>query len=404
MEFHAAYVRDITERQRAREEQVKLEHHLQQAQKLEAIGTLAGGIAHDFNNMLGVILGYAELLKRRLSHDPENVRDLGEIEQAALRSRDITRQLLAFSRKQTIVPVSLNLNEQIATTLKMLGRLIGVHIALDFRGEKDLWNNRLDPSQLDQILINLAVNARDAMPDGGKLTITTANVVIDENYAAARSDATPGQFVRLTVQDTGVGMDADTLSRVFEPFFTTKEVGKGTGLGLATIYGIIKQNSGFAEISSVPGQGSAFHIYFPRDTRRDELIESVHMTPDDVASARILLVEDHDMVRGMTARMLESLGHRVVSMSGPLAALNWCESQKGVVDLLLTDIMMPEMGGVELSQMIKNLNPDIRVLMMSGYAPALGGQDGAVPEGMNFIQKPFSKSDLARKVDDILKS
>jgi len=403
-EFHAAFVRDISERKTAREEQAKLEDQLNQAQKLEAIGTLAGGIAHDFNNMLSVIIGYSELLENKISPENTAIKDLMEIKRAAFRSRDIIRQLLTFSRKQVIAPISLNINHQIDHTLKILGRLIGENIELQFRAKEDLWNINLDPSQLDQILINLAVNARDALPDkGGKLRITTSNVILDETARPFNIDSSPGDYVLLAVSDNGTGMDEETLSHVFEPFFTTKETGKGTGLGLATIYGIIKQNNGFIDIHSEPDRGSTFNIYFPRLVNEEEKAEIAKPVPMISGQGTILLVEDDDMVRKVTTKMIEAIGYTVLAASNPLAAILFCETKDVSIDLLLTDVVMPKMTGIELSVKIKALRPKIKVLFMSGYSSKITSKNGRLSKDTHFIEKPFSKNELALKIHGILK-
>nr|WP_320017532.1 ATP-binding protein [uncultured Desulfobacter sp.] len=353
--------------------------------------------------MLSVILGYSELLKTTISEDSDSMKDLMQIENAALRSKDITGQLLAFSRKQVIAPVSLDINNHIENTLKMLGRLIGEQIEIEFNAEKEIWKILLDPSQLDQILINLAVNARDAMPNGGQLKISTANRVFDDSTMAPTKHYSPGHYVLLTVQDNGTGMDQETLSHMFEPFFTTKELGKGTGLGLATIYGIIKQNNGIIDIQSEIDQGSSFKIYFPMfkgERKKDAFADHVAMNP---GTEKILLVEDDDMVRNMISKMLEAIGYTVMAVSNPLAALSFCQTNDITIDLLFTDVVMPKMNGKELSYKIKNLKPGIKVLFMSGYSPEISSRGGTLPKGVHFIEKPFSQKDLALKIEGVLK-
>lgn len=401
-EFHAAFVNDITELVNARKGQKSIEEQLQQTQKLEAIGTLAGGIAHDFNNMLSVILGYSELLKSTITDDNDSMKSLIEIEKAALRSRDITRQLLAFSRKQVITPVILDINHQISDTFKMLERLIGEQIILEFNPQKEVLKTKLDPSQFDQILINLAVNARDAMPEGGKLTISTSNKVLGRSYPQLGKDSSPEQYVLLSVTDNGVGMDRETISHIFEPFFTTKELGKGTGLGLATTYGIIKQNDGIIDIQSSIGKGSTFNIFFPvckDDGKNTDITDTLSISSGE---GRILLVEDDEMVRKITSKILESLGYTVLSVSNPLAAISFCSTNDIFLDLLLTDIVMPKMDGMVLSDKIKDLKPGIKVLFMSGYSQELSNKKGITPKSMHFIEKPFSKNDIALKIEGIL--
>ena len=401
--FHIAFVRDITERKREEEEKAKLESQLIQAQKMESVGRLAGGVAHDFNNMLSVILGYAELINSQLSNDDPLRAHLSEIEKAAKRSRDTTRQLLAFSRKQIISPRPMNLNDLIMETQKALARLIGEHIDLRFYPEKEPCHISFDPSQIDQILINLAVNARDAMPNGGKLTVETKNVHLDEGYCRKHPGAIPGSYVMLSVSDDGLGMDKKTLSHVFEPFFTTKEVGKGTGLGLATVYGIVKQNGGFIYVYSEPGQGSTFKIYLPGSMKEDEFTGEVDETPFvHHVTGTILLVEDDDMVRRMTEAMLNAIGYTVLVAETPLDAQSISEKEEAPIDLLITDVVMPGMSGPELSDKVKVARPGIKVLFMSGYTSNVIADQGILGEGVHFIQKPFGKNDLARKIHEVI--
>ena len=401
-ELHVAFVRDITERKRAEEEKARLESQLIQAQKMESVGRLAGGVAHDFNNMLGVIVGYAELIKSELADDDPLFKDVLEIEKAANHSRDVTRQLLAFSRKQLIEPRPLDLNDLIKNTKKTLSRLIGEDIKLCFNPGEDLWKINFDPSQVDQILINLAVNSRDAMLNGGKLTIETANVQLNEDYCREHLAETPGDYVMLSVKDSGVGMDRETLSHAFEPFFTTKEVGKGTGLGLATIYGIIKQNGGSIHVTSEPGRGTAFKIYIPRKMQEDEIAATAEDSLVISGSETILLVEDEDMVRDMTTAMLEKIGYSVRVAETPQEALLFCENNDIPIDLLITDVVMPEMNGTELRDRIKAIRPGIKVLFMSGYTSNVIGHHGVLDKGVHFVQKPFGLKGLARKVRDAI--
>jgi len=394
---------DITERKRAEEEKAKLESQLLQAQKMESIGRLAGGVAHDFNNMLSVILGYAALMKSRLPAGDPLMNHVLEIEKAGIHSRDITSQLLAFSRKQIIAPRPVNLNDLITATRTTIARLIGEDIDLHFFPEKDIGKIKIDPSQVDQIVMNLAVNARDAMPGGGKLTIETETVHLDEAYCRQHLGSTPGQYVLLAVSDNGVGMDTDTLSHVFEPFFTTKEVGKGTGLGLATVYGIVRQNGGFINIYSEPGKGTMFKIYFPRIMEEEIMeLEKAVETPFSSGTGTILLVEDDAMVRGMAAALLEEIGYNVLIAKTPMEALSICEKRDTSIDLLLTDVVMPEMKGTELRDRINAIRPGIKVLFMSGYTSNVIVHHGVLEEGVRFIHKPFSMQDLAAKVRDAI--
>ena len=389
--FSFSFTRDITRRK-------QMEEQLIQAQKMDAIGQLAGGVAHDFNNMLIVILGYAEMLKAQLPHHAPSLKGILEIEKAATRSRDITRQLLAFSRKQLIAPKLLHLNELITHTQTTLASLIGEDIELRFYPGQDLWPIKFDPAQIDQILINLAVNARDALPDGGDLTIETENISLDETYCQNHHEINPGYYVRLAVSDNGVGMDQETLSHIFEPFFTTKGVGEGTGLGLATIYGIIKQNDSAITVYSEPGQGTTFKIYIPKVVGDVEVVVKTEEVVEDVATETILLVEDDEMVREMTMTMLETLGYKVLVAETPADAVSTCEKQDIAIDLLLTDVVMPGMKGPELRNKINAIRPGIKTLFMSGYTANIIAQHGVLDEEIFFIQKPFSLKLLQKKV------
>jgi two-component system cell cycle sensor histidine kinase/response regulator CckA len=389
-------VQDVSDRK-------QLEEQLLQSQKIEAVGKLAGGVAHDFNNMLGVILGYTELIKSRLSSGDALLKEVAEIEKAAAHSRDVTRQLLAFSRKQIIAPKTLNLNKLIADTKITLSRLIGENIDLRFFPEEDLWKIRFDPSQIEQILVNLAVNAHDAMPAGGKLTIETANIVLKEEYCRVHVGFRPGDYILLVVSDNGAGMDKETLSHIFEPFFTTKEVDKGTGLGLPTVYGIVKQNGGSVNVYSEAGRGTTFKIYIPRIMEERETTKAASEAPLASGSGTILLVEDDDMVRKMTSAMLQELGYTVVIAATPSEAVSLCEGGDTPVDLLLTDVVMPELSGIALQDKIEKIRPEIKVLFMSGYTANVIVHHGVLDKGVSFIQKPFCMNDLARKIRDVLK-
>jgi len=396
--------RDIRERRRTEQEKTRLESQLLQAQKLELVGRLAGGVAHDFNNMLSVILGYAELIKQGLPEGNPLSRDADEIQRAAIRSRDITRQLLAFSRQQIIEPRPVDLNDLVKDTQKTLARLIGEDIELCFYPGKDLWTVRFDSSHFDQILINLAVNARDAMPDGGKLIIETSNVILDLPYCCDHAGFVPGDYVLLVVSDSGMGMDKETLSHVFEPFFTTKEVDKGTGLGLATVYGIVTQNRGFINVYSEPGRGTAFKIYFPRIAAgEDEKKEKIRETEADSDTGAILLVEDDEMVRSVATALLKEIGYTVLAGKTPLEALSLLETSDMPVDLILTDVVMPGMKGTELRDRAKLTRPGIKVLFMSGYTTNVIVHHGILEEGVHFIQKPFSLESLAQKVREAMR-
>ncbi len=396
-------VHDVTQRKLDEKNRAQLEEQLRQSAKMEAVGRLAGGVAHDFNNMLSVILGYLGFLKEDFSANSEVMHSLTEIEKAAIRSKDITRQLLSFSRKQTIAPKPVDVNEAITETQKNLGRLMGEDIEFIFRPGANLGKILIDPSQIDQVLMNLAVNSRDAMPNGGKFIIETENRLLDAEYQRAHLEATPGPYVMLTVSDTGVGMDQDTTNHIFEPFFTTKEVGKGTGLGLATVFGIVQQNKGFINVYSEPGQGTTFRIYLP------QLVEDATAGPaeeeqEPVTKGRgtILLVEDEEQVRIMTKRMLEGLGYNIVAAASPQEALSLCRAMTTAPDLLLTDVIMPGMSGRKLCDTLTAKWPTITTIFMSGYTADLLTPHQVLATGSHFLQKPFIRKELARKIKEAM--
>ena len=380
-----------------------VEAQLRQSQKMESIGQLAGGVAHDFNNMLSVILGYAQLCQLEVPEGEALGQYLQEISKAGERSRDMVRQLLAFSRKEIIAPRPINLNVHCIATQKTLGRLIGEEITLTFLPATNLWTVKIDPSQADQILMNLAVNARDAMPDGGNLTIETANVTIEEEFCHYHLDARPGEYSCLTVRDTGTGMDRELVKRIFEPFFTTKEVGKGTGLGLATVYGIVTQNGGFIDVSSDLGQGTAFKIYLPRlheESEEAPLQQAVSPT----GSGTVLVVEDDKMLLSMATQMLEKMGYRVIRAETPERALAICQDRALSIDLVLSDVVMPGMNGREMARGIALLRPELQVLFMSGYSSDIVARRGIMELGMHFIQKPFDMAGLNLKIQETLQT
>ncbi|HBG04139.1 MAG: hybrid sensor histidine kinase/response regulator [Geobacteraceae bacterium GWC2_58_44] len=391
---YLAIKEDITERR-------QLEAQLIQSQKMESIGRLAGGVAHDFNNMLSVILGCVQLAMLRVSEGEKLWQYLEQISKAAQRSSDITRQLLAFSRKEIISPKEVNLNAQIIATQATLGRLIGEDVKLSFRPVTNIWSIKADPSQLDQILVNLAVNARDAMANGGSIAIETANVHIDRTYCQYHLDSTPGDYVRLAVSDSGSGMDRQTLTHIFEPFFTTKEVGKGTGLGLSTVYGIVRQNNGFINVYSEPGHGTTFQIYFPRCSGTAEIAEEF-IEAEISGSGTVLLVEDDPLVREMARQMLEEIGYTVIESETAEQAVETCARGEVQIDVILTDVVMPGMNGKEMVAVIETMRPGIKVLFMSGYTSDLVAQRGVVDAGRHFIQKPFDMHSLSEKIRDAL--
>jgi PAS domain S-box-containing protein len=396
---------DITERKKADIERKKLQEKFNQAQKMESVGRLAGGVAHDFNNMLGVILGHTELALLQTDENHELHDDLKEIQNAAMRSADITKQLLAFARKQTISPRQLDLNDTVESMLNMLRRLIGEDIDLVWQPASYMWPVKMDPSQIDQILANLCVNARDAIEGVGKVTIETGRKSFDEDYCSEHQGFIPGDFVLLAVSDNGCGMDKDTLDNLFEPFFTTKEVGKGTGLGLATIYGIVKQNSGFINVYSESGQGSTFKIYLPRLVTDEDTDKAVPGKKSAAGGTEtILLVEDEPAILRMTRMMLERKGYSVLPAATPGEAIDLAKTHADKIHLLMTDVVMPEMNGRDLAGQVIPLYPEIKLLFMSGYTANVIAHHGVLDIGVAFIQKPFSMVDMAAKVREVLDS
>jgi len=397
--------RDITERRKKDEQLMTLQRQLSQAQKMEAVGRLAGGIAHDFNNMLAVILGNTELIMDGLSPKEPLFADLREIQTAADNSVEIIRQLLTFARKQTIEPKVLNLNQSIEGMLKMLRRLIGENIVLDWKPKLGLFPVKIDPTQLNQILANIIVNARDAILDVGTVTIETGTAEFDESYCDQHEGFRPGTYTFFSVCDDGVGMDKETLNGIFEPFFTTKETGKGTGLGLAMVYGAVKQNSGFINVYSEPGLGARFTTYLPIVENGDQQICTRTYRPESISTRNktILLVEDELTILEMTTRMLERLGYIVIGASSPEQGIKLAQSFKGDIHLLITDVIMPGMNGHELAKSILNIFPGIRCLFMSGYTANVIAHKGILDPGVHFIQKPFSLKVLDQKLTHCLK-
>jgi PAS domain S-box-containing protein len=393
---------DINEQRLAQEEKERLQAQLLQAQKMESVGRLAGGVAHDFNNMLQTILGYSDLSLDQIEETSPVHEGLVEIRKAAMRSADLTRQLLAFARKQTTKPKILDLNDTVAGMLKMLQRLIGEDIDLAWLPGHGLWPVKMDPSQLDQILANLMVNARDAIADTGKITIETENILLDTVYCTDHPGFRPGEYVLLIVSDNGCGIDKETLAQIFEPFFTTKEMGKGTGLGLSTVYGIVKQNNGFVNVYSEPGQGTTFRIYLPSFATETVTTET-HLASEPLGGTEtVLLVEDEAVLLNLAKTILERLGYTVLTASTPMAALQLVHEHAGGIDLLITDVVMPEMNGRELAQRLSSLRPTMRCLYISGYTANVIAHHGVLDAGIHFIQKPFSIDDLARMIRETL--
>jgi len=401
---------DVTEVKQAEEEKEKLKNQLYHAQKMESVGRLAGGVAHDFNNMLGVIIGYTDLAVAAVKEDSPLKSYLSEISKAAARSANLTRQLLAFARKQTVRPVIMDLNESVKQLRKMLGRLIGEDITLLFLPFDKPVFIEMDPSQLDQILANLCVNARDAISDNGKISIETQCVKITEDYCHQHITAISGEYALIKVQDNGSGMDQQTQENAFEPFYTTKEAGKGTGLGLATVYGIVRQNKGFIELESELGKGTCFKVYLPVFEPLNNIINEAQLESlksEDQTSDKnkevILLVEDEKSLLLMTKEMLEMSGYQVFATDSPEEALMLANQYKHSIQLLLTDVIMPKINGKELSDEIMAINPAIKRVFMSGYTANVIEHHGVLEQGVHFLQKPFSfdsLNDIIRKALD----
>jgi PAS domain S-box-containing protein len=391
-----ATLQDITKRK-------SLESQLIQAQKMESIGRLAGGVAHDYNNALTTIMGFTELAM--MDADPAGPlhADLNQVLKAGRRAQDITRQLLAFARKQTIAPRVLDMNETVESMLKMLRRLIGEDIDFVWLPGTNLWNVKVDPSQIDQILANLCVNAKDAIKGVGKITIETATKVLDSDYCTDHVGFVPGQFIQLSVSDNGCGMDKGMLKEIFEPFFTTKDVDKGTGLGLSMVYGIVKQNNGFINVYSEPGKGTTIKIYLPRN--EDKAFEIHEESTEQITQGRgetILVVEDDPPVLKLAQKILEGLNYKVLIAGTPKGAIELAKEHKDKIHLLITDVIMPEMNGNELSEHLQSLFPDLKCIFMSGYTANAIAHQGVLDEGVQFVQKPFSKNDLATIVRKVL--
>ncbi len=398
-----ATIRDNTEKIASEKAKYILEQQLQQAQKMEAIGNLAGGVAHDFNNKLMVIMGYVTLAQMDLDDSANVLKYLEQINLAAEHSRDITARLLTFSRRQVINSQILNPNHVIAEALKSLSRLIGEHIAITFAPDDNLWSVQMDPVQLDQIVMNMAVNARDAMPEGGTFAIESKNVTMDLISCSSNIDCVPGDYVRITFSDSGCGMDQDTLLHIFEPFFTTKEVGKGTGLGLATIYGIISQNHGFIDVESIPGVGTTFKVYLPRH----EVPAAEKIKSDNVicaGSGSRVLVEDEEEVRLLIARFLRNIGYSVYDTECPHKALELVSDLSIQIDLILTDVVMPKMNGIVMMELIQKIRPGIRCIYASGYSTDHSYLSEASKAGIDFMQKPYDLIKLSKYLKRSIKN
>jgi len=392
------FAEDVTERR-------VLERQLRMAQKMEAVGRLSGGIAHDFNNLLGVIIGYSQVLKRSLGNANPLFEHAEEIEKASQRAVSLTRQLLAFSRQQVLEPVILNLNSLVSDMEKMLPRLIGEDVTLKLDLDSELAQVKADPSQIEQVIMNLAVNARDAMPDGGKLTIQTANVDLDLAYTHQHPGSRVGQYVMLAVRDTGTGIDPEIQSQIFEPFFTTKERDKGTGLGLATVYGVVKQSGGYIAVDSEKGKGACFSVYLPRVGQTASAEETKTGQPASIrGSETVLLVEDAEALRKLANMFLRDSGYRVLTAADGMEALEVARSHSGPIHLLLTDVVMPGINGRVLGERLAPLQPGMKVLYMSGYTDSFIAGHGVLEAGAYLLHKPFTQETLARKVREVLDS
>jgi PAS domain S-box-containing protein len=393
---------DITERKKTEEKLRQTEDQFRQVQKMEAIGRLAGGVAHDFNNLLTIILGYSELVLGRLEPADTRRELIVQIKNAGDRAASLTRQLLAFSRQQVLAPKVLDLNVVVTDTEKMLRRLIGEDITLTTVLDPKIGRVKADPGQIEQVIMNLVVNARDAMPEGGRLTIETGNVELDEAYAKLHTEARPGDYVMLAVSDTGCGMDEAVKARIFEPFFTTKEAGKGTGLGLATVYGIVNQSGGSIYVYSEVGRGTTFKIYLPLVDAKTP--SAPQTAPGKIPSGKetLLLVEDEEVVRAMTRQILETCGYRILEAGHGAEAIQTCEQSQGPIHLLVTDVVMPGIGGRQLAETLRSKHPELKVLFLSGYTDDAVVRHGVLEAGTNFLQKPFTPSSLAQKVREVL--
>ncbi|MFO1489573.1 MAG: ATP-binding protein [Kiritimatiellia bacterium] len=398
-----ATARDTSLQKQAEADRERLQAELNQAQKMESIGRLAGGVAHDFNNMLGVILGHAELALETVDRSLPVFSDLQEIDKAAQRSAELTRRLLAYARKQTVAPRVLQLNETVEGMLSMLRRLIGENMELVWQPGRELWPVRIDPVQIDQILANLCVNARDAIRGIGRVTITTDDVMLNACDCVGRKGVRPGQYVSLTVSDNGCGMDEGVMEHLFEPYFTTKGLGKGTGLGLAMVYGIVHQNDGFIQVRSEPGQGTSIQILLPRHVGVDLSARTQKISPSQLPGRQTLLVvEDEPAILNLARNALERQGYKVLATTSPGEALRLAETHAGDIHLLLTDVIMPEMNGRDLARRLLSLHPELKRLFMSGYTADVIAHHGVLEPDVHFIQKPFSNTVLVAKVREVL--
>ncbi len=402
--YYEGSLEDITERKRAEEEKEKIQAQLLQVQKMEAVGTLAGGVAHDFNNLLTTIHGYTELAMMELNEGDPLYRDLREVQRASVRAANLTRQLLLFSRRQPIEMSPLNLNKTIKEMMEMVRRLIGEDIAVTTSIEEELWMIKADPGNIEQVIMNLIVNARDAMPEGGEITIGTKNVHLDEDDCKAIVDARPGNFACLSIADTGIGMDKKTVEHIFEPFFSTKGPGKGTGLGLSVAYGIIKQHEGWINVYSEPGRGTTFRIYLPAVPVKLDTVDEGLVSPAEFKGRgeQILLVEDDQAIRELIARILQENGYVVFAAANAEEALGLFEQKKGEFHLIFSDVILPDQTGLQLVAQLLSGNPELRVLLSSGYTDQKSQWPVIRERGFRFLQKPYSLPDLLRAIRETI--
>jgi signal transduction histidine kinase len=388
----------------ARREKKQVEYRLRQLEKFEALGKLAGGVAHDFNNVIGAIMGWAEIGADRVAEGSQEGKLFRKIGDQARRAAGLTRQLLAYARRQMLEPKNINLNQMVKETTGLLEKVIGEQIEIKMALAEDLRITRADPAQLEQVLMNLCFNARDAMPEGGQLLIETRNLDLDAKYCSRHADARPGRWVQLSVSDTGTGMDAATIERIFEPFFTTKDVGKGTGLGLATVFGIMKQHGGFIEVFSEVGTGTAFHVHLPVSDGQAEALRAADDSPARGGNELVLVAEDHDGMRDMAEQILEALGYRLILAHDGAEAIRKFNENADEISLLLMDVVMPKMSGTEAYEKISASRPGIPVIFTSGYSDQGAYLTSALGAGANVLQKPYGARSLARKVRELLDS
>jgi two-component system cell cycle sensor histidine kinase/response regulator CckA len=385
-----------------RRDRTQMEQRLQRLEKFEALGKLAGGVAHDFNNVIGAIMGWAELGIDRVSVGTPEAKLFRSIREQATRAAGLTRQLLAYARRQVLEPKNINLNQMVNDTTALLQKAIGEQIELKMPLAPDLHTTRADPSQIEQVLMNLCFNARDAMPKGGQLVIETRNISLDEHYCKQHSEAQPGRYIRLSVSDTGVGIGRETMARIFEPFFTTKEVGQGTGLGLATVLGIVKQHEGFVDVYSEPGKGTAFHVYLPASEGTPEALEQQDDAPVRGGTETILVAEDHEGMRDMAREILEMLGYRLILVQDGEEAVREFQAHKDSIALLLLDVVMPKLGGTDVYERISQEKAGVPVLFTSGYSEHGAALASLAAKGASVLQKPYGSKVLSRKVREIL--